>query len=67
MLGVASSTRVSRYPRVTRNSMKWMGNLNSFGGSVDLGLLLRILKGLQVLVARDGYLEDLSFALMEER
>jgi hypothetical protein len=44
-----------------------MGNSNPFGGSVDLGLLLRIPTGLQVLVAREGDLEHLSLVGMEER
>jgi hypothetical protein len=43
-----------------------MGKLNPFGGSVDLGLLPRIPKGLQVLVARMGDLYDLSFPTMKE-
>jgi hypothetical protein len=46
--------------------MKWMGNSNPFSGSVDIGLLLRIPKGLQVLVAREGDLEHLSLVVMEE-
>jgi hypothetical protein len=47
--------------------MKWRGKSNGFGGSVDLGLLPRILEGLQVLVARMGDLVLRSFATMEER
>jgi hypothetical protein len=44
-----------------------MGNSNPFGGSVDLGLLLRIPKGLQVLVSREGDLEHLRLVVTEER
>jgi hypothetical protein len=44
-----------------------VGNSNPFGGSVDLCLLLRIPKGLQVLVAREGDLEHLSLVVMEKR
>jgi hypothetical protein len=47
--------------------MKWRGKSNRLDGSVDLGLLPRIPKGLQVLVARMGDLVILSFATMEER
>jgi hypothetical protein len=47
--------------------MKSVGKSNPFGGSVDLGLLLRIPKGLQVLVDREGDLENLSLVVMEER
>jgi hypothetical protein len=63
------SARVLRNPRVTSNSTKWMGNLNPFVGSVDvaIGLLLRIPKCLQVLVAREGYLRILSLTLVDER
>jgi hypothetical protein len=43
------------------------GELNSFGGSVDLGLLLQIPKRLKVLVDRRGHLVNLSLALMKER
>jgi hypothetical protein len=43
-----------------------VGNSNPFGGSVDLGLLLRIPKGLQVQVAREGDLQHLSLVVMEE-
>jgi len=32
-------SRVSTNPRVTSSSMEWMGNTNSFGGSVDQDLL----------------------------
>jgi hypothetical protein len=54
-------------PRVTSPSMKWRGKSNRLGGSVDLGLLHWIPKGLQVLVARMGDLVILSFATMAER
>jgi hypothetical protein len=47
--------------------MKWRGKSNRLGGSVDLGLLPRIPKWSQVLVARMGDLVLLSFATMEER
>jgi hypothetical protein len=43
------------------------GKSNRLGGSVDLVLLPRIPKGLQVLVARMGDLVILSFATMEDR
>jgi hypothetical protein len=59
--------RVPRNPRVTRTSKKWRGKSNRLGGSVDLGLLPQIPKGLQVLVARMGDLVILSFATMDER
>jgi hypothetical protein len=42
--------------------MKSREKSNRLGGSVDLGLLPRILKGLQVLVARMGDLVLSSFA-----
>jgi hypothetical protein len=44
-----------------------VGKSNPFGGSVDLGLLLRIPKGLQVLVAREGDLGKISLVAMVER
>jgi hypothetical protein len=44
-----------------------MGNSNPFSGSVDLGLLLGIPKGLQVLVAIEEDIEHLSLVIMEER
>jgi hypothetical protein len=47
--------------------MKWMGKSNSFGGSVDLGILRRIPKGLQVLVSRMEDLVILSSSTKEER
>jgi hypothetical protein len=47
--------------------MKWRGKSNRLGGSVDIGLLPRIPKGLQVLVDRMGDLVLWSFATMEER
>jgi hypothetical protein len=47
--------------------MKWRGKSNRLGGSVDLGLLPRFPKGLQVVVARMGDLVLWSFATMEER
>jgi hypothetical protein len=47
--------------------MKGRGKSNLLGGSVDLGLLPLIHKGLQVLVARMGDLVLWSFATMEER
>jgi hypothetical protein len=59
--------RVPRNPRVTSSSMKWRGKSNCLGRSVDLGLLPRIPKGLQVLVARMGDLVLWSFATMEGR
>jgi hypothetical protein len=46
--------------------MKWRDKSNHLGGSVDLGLLPRIPKGLKVLVARMGDLVILSFATMVE-
>jgi hypothetical protein len=46
--------------------MKWRGKSNRLGGSVNLGLLPRIPKGLYVLVARMGDLVIISFATMEE-
>jgi hypothetical protein len=65
--GAASSDKGSKEPKSNKNSMKWMGNSNPFGGSVDLGLLLRIRKGFQVLVAREGDLVNLSLTLMVAR
>jgi hypothetical protein len=47
--------------------MEWMGKSNLFGESVDLGLLPRTPKGLQIPVARMGDLVDLSIATTEER
>jgi hypothetical protein len=47
--------------------MKWRERSNCLGRSVDLGLLPRIPKGLQVLVSRMGDLIKWSFATMEER
>jgi hypothetical protein len=47
--------------------MKWIGKSNRLSGSVDLVLLPRISKGIQVLVAIMGDLVSLSFATMEER
>jgi hypothetical protein len=47
--------------------MKWRGKSNRLGRSVDLGLLPRIPKGFQVLVARMGDLVLWSFTTMEER
>jgi hypothetical protein len=47
--------------------MKKVGNSNPFGESVDLGLLIQIPKGLQVLVAREGDLDHLRLVIMEER
>jgi hypothetical protein len=44
-----------------------MGKSNPFGGTVDLGLLPQIPKGLQVLVARMEDIENLIFVAMEER
>jgi hypothetical protein len=48
------SARVPRNPRVTSPSMKWRGKSNRLGGSVNLGILPRIPKGFQGLVARMG-------------
>jgi hypothetical protein len=47
--------------------MKCRGKSNHLGGSVDLGLLPQIPKGLQVLVTRMGDLVLWSFATMKER
>jgi hypothetical protein len=44
-----------------------MGKSNLFGESVDLGLLSRIPKGLQVRVARMGGLVNLSLTTMKDR
>jgi hypothetical protein len=59
--------RVPRNPRVTSPSIKLRGKSNHLGGSVDLGLLPQIPKGLQVLVARMGDIVLSSFATIEER
>ena len=47
--------------------MEWWGNPNSFGGSVDLGLLLQFLKGHEVWLVVEGDLGLQSFATMVER
>jgi hypothetical protein len=47
--------------------MELVGNTNSFSERVDLGILLRIPKGLQAIVPREGDLRLLSFGTMEER
>ena len=59
--------RVSKKPKSNKNSVEWWGNSNSFGGSVDLGLLLRFLKGHEVWLAEEGELGLQSFATMGER
>jgi hypothetical protein len=66
-LGAASSGKGSMEPKGNKclNGMK--GKSNCFGGSVDLGLLPRIPKGLQVLVARMVDLGIFSLATMDER
>jgi hypothetical protein len=52
---------------LSSSNLEWMGKSNSFGESVDLGLLPRIPKGLQVLVARMGDLVIWSTTTMEKR